>query len=88
MANPSNNINVWIINWFVNNSNLDKKEIKEKSHTSYLENGWIDSFKFINFISDIEEHFGITFSNDEFQNRSFSTIDGLMKIIQSKINEK
>ena len=77
----------WIIDWFLENSNVEKDEIIAKPSENYLINGWIDSFKFINFISDIEENFDIIFSNDEFQDRNFGTIDGLISAIKKKISE-
>lgn len=79
-------VKTWIIEWFEKNSNISAEEIKNKTSESYFENKWLDSYSFINFISDMEEKFNIQFSNDEFQNREFATIDGLTKIIESKIN--
>jgi len=54
---------------------------------NYFLKGWIDSLKFIELISDIENEFQISFSNNEFQDRTFSTVEGLIKIIEDKINE-
>ncbi len=78
----------WLIDWFENNTDLNKEEIIENSAKNYFEEGWIDSFKFITFISDVEESFNIRFSNEEFQNRAFATIDGLNSIISGKIHEQ
>ena len=88
MSNVFDEVKSWVINWFTNNADVRKQEIETGLASNYLENGWIDSFKFIKFIADIEEHFGITFSNDEFQNRNFATIDGLVRIIISRMDEK
>ncbi len=77
----------WIVKWFLKNSNLSENEINESPEENYLIKGWIDSLKFISFISDIENEFKISFSNDEFQNRKFATINGIVKIIEVKINE-
>ena len=76
----------WLINWFKKNSLIKIREIEQHLDENYLENGWIDSFKFILFITDIENNFKIKFSNDEFQNRKFATINGLSKIIYDKKN--
>lgn len=81
-------VETWVINWFKQNTDLKKDDIAKNSFENYLEKGWIDSLKFISFISDIEGNFGIHFSNDEFQDRTFSTIAGLSKIIRNRINEK
>lgn len=78
----------WIIEWFEANSSVTKDEIMGNIQDIYFDMGWIDSFKFIEFISAIEQHFQIAFSNAEFQDRNFSTIDGLTKIIQRKLNDK
>lgn len=82
------NIKNWLSDWFVQNTNIQKSEIEKNTCQDYFIKGWIDSLKFILLISDMEEHFQINFSNDEFQNREFSTIDGLAKIIEDKINGK
>ncbi|MEW6044789.1 MAG: hypothetical protein AB1608_11055 [Thermoproteota archaeon] len=82
------NLESWIIKWFSENATLEENEIISNLEENYLIKGWIDSLKFISFISDIENEFKISFSNDEFQNRKFATIKGLTKIIEEKINEK
>jgi len=79
-------VTTWVIDWFEKNTGLDKDEIEGNIDENYLEKGWIDSFSFINFISDMETHFSIHFSNDQFQDRAFSTINGIVKIIEGKIN--
>ena len=78
----------WLIEWFDKNTGLSRGKIEKKTSENYLQNSWIDSFKFISLISDLEENFGVHFSNDEFQDRIFSTIEGLTKIIETKINGK
>ena len=77
----------WIINWFEEKANIEKNEILKNIKENYLELGWIDSLKFISFITDIEEFFNIRFSNDIFQNRDFSTVKGISKIINGYSNE-
>jgi acyl carrier protein len=76
----------WVINWFEEKAGIEKDEILKKIKENYLELGWIDSLKFISFITDIEETFKIRFSNDIFQDRDFSTIKGLSKIISGYSN--
>jgi len=82
------NIKNWIIDWFSRNSNLEKSQIEQNTNENYLLKGWIDSLKFIQLITEIEEAFNIMFSNDEFQQREFSTILGLTQVIGYRINEK
>jgi len=76
----------WISEWFEKNTTVAKEEFMSGIGDSYFEKGWIDSFKFIEFISSLEQYFDISFSNDEFQDRNFSTINGLTKIVQRKLD--
>lgn len=75
----------WLISWFLKNTNADEEEIKKNFSEDYISIGWIDSLKFIEFIDACEKEFNIRFSNDEFQNREFATINGITKIIEEKL---
>ena len=79
-------IEKWIIDWFVQNTGIQKDEIIKNLEENYLELGWIDSLKFISFVTDIEEKFKIRFSNDSFQDRNFSTVKGLSKIVREYVD--
>jgi len=81
-------IEKWIIGWFEQNTSIQKDEIIKNLDENYLELGWIDSLKFISFITDIEEKFKIRFSNDSFQDRDFSTMKGLSKIVSGYVDGK
>ena len=79
-------IKTWLEEWFSNNSSRTVEEIKEKGDDNYFTEGLVDSFGFISLLSDIEEKFGATFSNDDFLDRSFATINGLACMINKKKN--
>ena len=74
----------WLFDWFEKNTPAKKHEISKKLAENYFKNGWLDSLKFIELINDVEQEFEILFSNDEFQNRKFATINGLREIITGK----
>lgn len=76
----------WLVEWFCKNTDATKETIETNIEKNYFEMQWIDSFSFINFITDLEDKYPISFSNDEFQNRDFATISGLAKIIKDKTN--
>ena len=78
------NVENWLIEWFSKNTTSNNEEIVSSLDENFFEKNWIDSLKFIEFVSNIEEKFGIVFDNNEFQDRSFSTIKGLAKIIERK----
>jgi acyl carrier protein len=81
-------IQSWVVSWFSKNTDVSKEEVVENISQNYFEMGWIDSLQFISFISDIEREFGIHFSNDEFHDRSFATVQGIVGIIERKAKEK
>lgn len=79
-------IKIWLEEWFSNNSSKPVEEIREKGDENYFAEGFVDSFGFISLLSDIEEKFGTTFSNDDFLDRSFATVNGLASMINKKKN--
>lgn len=74
----------WLIKWFDQQTVIDKSTLQSNTNKDYLQEEWIDSMKFIGLVSSIEDEFNIEFSNDEFQDRSFATIDGLAEMIANK----
>ena len=78
----------WLINWFEKNSDLNLNEILTGVNDDYLAKGWIDSFKFVSFVTAIEDEYKITLSNKEFQNKNFSTLEGLTEIIEDRIEKE
>lgn len=82
----STNIKGWVIDWFLANTEATKDNLDTKAN--YFQKEWLDSFAFISFVSAIEEQFKVSFSNEEFQDRSFSTIDGIVTIIGRKLDGK
>lgn len=78
----------WIAAWFEENTSITRQDAIANKNINYFERQWMDSFKFILFIAEIEEKYQISFSNDEFQNREFATIAGLSAIIRRKVDER
>ena len=78
----------WVLEWFEKHATRGTADIRTETKENYFEKGWIDSFTFISFISDLEDAFDIHFLNEEFQDRSFSTIAGLAHIIEKKRHAK
>lgn len=77
-------IKIWLVQWFSNKSAISSEKVMEMSQDNYFESGLVDSFGFITMLSDIEEKYGVSFSNDDFLDRSFATIDGLVCMINKK----
>ena len=56
-------IKFWLEQWFSGKSAMAIEEVRELSQNNYFESGLVDSFGFITLLSDIEEKYGVTFSN-------------------------
>jgi acyl carrier protein len=74
----------WLVDWFVRNVGLSAQDVTAKANENYFDLGWIDSLKFVNFILEIEQEFGVHFSNEDFQDRDFGTLEGLLQYINKK----
>ncbi len=83
-----NRITDWIVDWLVENCEQNREEIINHLDENYFLNGYIDSFQFINLISEAEDEFDIEFDNDQFEDRSFSTVNGLSAIIERVIENE
>lgn len=81
------NIKEWILEWFEENATVDRTVLETNMDENYLTAGYIDSFVFISLIADIEEEFEVEFDNDQFTERSFATLNGLIEILDSMVNE-
>lgn len=71
---------------------LQKKHAIDKSvdleTLNYVEEGYVDSLGIIQFVSEIEDEFGIAFSDEELASPSFQIVGELIKLVESKIKEK
>ena len=77
-------IKEWILEYFIENSD---EKTKIDTEVNYMEIGIIDSFGLIEFIEELENEFSIKFTNDDFSNRKFVTVDGLTEIVSNKISK-
>lgn len=79
-------IETWIVDWFEENGTVSRDVIEERLGDDYLDEQWIDSLEFTNLVLEVENEYDVEFSNDEFQDRSFATVNGLAEIINHKVN--
>jgi acyl carrier protein len=76
---------VWIANWFRgHNKRLANLADTEIMGADYFALDYIDSFGVIVLIEDIETTFNIRFAELDFQDRRFSTVEGLAEIVREK----
>ena len=54
---------------------------------NYVESGYIDSLAVIKFVVELEDEFGIEFSDDELSLPDFKLVGGLIKLVESKVGQ-
>lgn len=75
----------WMINWFVSYSKMTEKQVQENMNKNYVEEGLVDSFGFIQLMSDIENEFRVEFSDDDFEKGDILILNDLIEIIGERI---
>ena len=69
---------------------ISRKKVSDnlqKINFNYIEEGFIDSLNFIEFIFEIEDQYKIQFSQKELSSRNLKKIYSLSQIINKKINK-
>lgn len=74
----------WVIDWFKSHSSESEETIRQSMTANYMELGLIDSFGFVQMLSDIDDEFDVMFVNEDFLNPNFQNIEGLIKLIDER----
>jgi acyl carrier protein len=69
----------WLTSWFVARRKTGKSETL--CDTDYFEAGWLTSMEVVEFVMEIEQQFGMQFSESDLQDPRFVTIAGLTQLI-------
>jgi len=70
--------------WFVARGKIRKAALENQDalwRTDYFEAGWLTSMEVVEFVTEIEQEFGIQFSEGDLQDSRFVTIAGLTELI-------
>lgn len=49
---------------------------------NYVESTFFTSIQFIEMISEFEQEFSVTFTDEQFKSKDFSTVGGIIKLIK------
>lgn len=72
---------IWLIDWFTRHA----PHIALSPEDNFFSAGAIDSLGVIELIEDMEQAYSVHFSQDDFQDQRFSSIDGLAEILKEKL---
>jgi acyl carrier protein len=72
--------------WFIGKAKIDRAAIGGHEKQSlfdidYFEAGWLTSMEVVEFVTAIEQHFSMQFSDRDLQDSRFVTIAGLAALI-------
>ncbi len=70
----------WLSDWFVSRKKF-KGDSTQQLNLNYFEAGLLTSLEVIEFVSEIEDRFGVQFSEQDFHDPRFVTIAGLSALI-------
>lgn len=75
----------WLKDWFARRGKTEGKIGKQSSQPvldiDYFEAGWLTSMEVVEFVTEIEQQFGMQFSDRDLQDQRFVTIAGLTELI-------
>jgi acyl carrier protein len=73
----------WMCAWFVSRRKF-KGDTAQLLATNYFDAGLLTSLEVIEFVSEIEDRFGMQFSEQDFQDPRFVTVAGLAELIADR----
>jgi D-alanine--poly(phosphoribitol) ligase subunit 2 len=74
-------IEIWLLEWFATRKGFDKGTPSERLPVDYFSAKLVDSFDVLELVGDVEARFGVRFEDRHFQDRRFTTIGGLARIV-------
>lgn len=72
----------WLEQWFIAKRKVSAGAGKDLWSRNYFEAGLLSSLEVIEFVTEIENHYGIQFSDADFQDTRLVTISGLSELIE------
>ena len=76
----------WIVNWFLSRGKIHCS-VNEALPIDYLQSGLLTSLEIVELVTEIEERFGIQFSEANMQDPRFSTIGGIADLVVAAGNQ-
>jgi acyl carrier protein len=73
----------WLCEWFLSRRKF-KGEATKLPEINYFDAGLLTSLEVIEFVSEIEDRFGVQFSEQDFQDPRFVTVAGLADLIADR----
>jgi len=82
----SQEVSNWVLGWFASRGKLHSNS-QEALGTDYLQAGLLTSLEIVEFIAQLEDHFGIQFSEADLQDSRFPTIGGVAELVVAALSQ-
>jgi acyl carrier protein len=76
----------WVVGWFSSREKI-RCPAQEALGIDYLQSGLLTSLEIVEFVAELEDHFGMQFSEEEMQDPRFSTIGGIAELIVASLDQ-
>jgi acyl carrier protein len=77
-------VQAWLKNWFLSKAKITNLQAESLTDIDYFAAGWLSSMEVVEFITGIEQQFGIQFTEEDMQDPRFATIAGLTDLILAR----
>lgn len=54
---------------------------------NFVQTGYVDSIGVVQFITILEDEFGVEFTDEELADETYQTVGNMVKLIESKLNK-
>lgn len=78
----------FIIKYFFDKDNQQQLTDDTVLSFNYVETHFFTSIQFIEMIGDMEQTFSIMFTDEQFKHPHFSTVGGLIRLVDKLVDEK
>jgi acyl carrier protein len=86
---PISQVQDWLTSWFLARSKIVGEAVEISARvlhmTDYFDAGWLTSMEVVEFVTEIEQHFDMQFSERDLQDPRFVTINGLAELIFARL---
>ncbi len=72
----------WVVEWFSSRGKI-RCAAHEALEIDYLQSGLLASLEIVELVAELEDRFGVQFSEAEMQDPRFSTIGGIAELVAS-----
>lgn len=78
-----NDYKMWLSEWFKTHT----PQVPLAPEDNYFAAGAIDSFGVIELIEAVEQQFSVRFTQDDFQDPRFVSVNGLAALLEEKVSQ-